>query len=369
MRALAVMSAAVLLAQLPAWGAADFYGTQPQAMDPYASRPSPAMPPPPNFGASLTDITPITAGTPPVIGPPVVGAPPPGGVAPAGAFFAPPPPPATVVQPAGYAKFVQNVRFRYTWVSGDGENNPSEFGMQDVEGAVSFALPNFLFTQTPILVTPGFIAHFWNAPDLPTPPYPASFELPSQVYSAYLDFFWAPQLSPRLAAELDFRLGVYSDFESVTTEAIRPQGYGAGIWQLSPALAVKAGAAYINRVDISLLPVAGVVWTPDPLTRYDITFPNPKLSKFLWTWGTADIWWYVAAEYGGGSWQVESLGDRRMDVNDIRAIAGLEWTGGMFGVKGFAEFGYVFDREVVIEGPTPPLMLDDAFMVRAGLAF
>lgn len=276
---------------------------------------------------------------------------------------------------ADYVRFMQEPRIRYTWLAGDG-SQPMEMDINDIEGAVTFSYANFLFTEYPLLITPGFILHLWSGPTLP----PLMGSMPARAYSGYVDFFWAPRLpmAPQIGAELDFRAGLYSDFESVTEEAFRPQGYGALVLQMSPALAAKGGVAYINRVDIKMLPVFGVVWTPDPRTRWDITFPNPKLASFLATVGCADLWWYVAGEYGGGSWEVDDvtspvingMGGQRVDINDIRAIVGLEWIGGYFGAKGFVEVGYVFERELVAAAaPGVTIELDPTIMLRSGISF
>ena len=355
----------------------------------------PQMPPPPSqpttsLSYSRIQLAQATTVPPVVTGPPVAQgfgtsvAPAP--VAPA---YVAPPPGAGLVQtpgwgvptivPSQYVKFVQSVRLRHTWLAGD--KDPNEFGINDSELAATFAFPNFLLSQQPLLITPGFILHLWDPPALGGPPSPFAGvldgELPPRIYSAYLDFYWTPQLTERLSTELDFRIGLYSDFESAGSNAIRPQGYGAFIWQVSPAWALKGGATYINRVDIKLLPVAGVIWTPNPYTVFDITFPNPKLSHFAWRWGTTDVWWYIAGEYGGGSWEIDNIsaagmmnGGQRVDVNDIRAIAGLEWTGGWIGAKGFLEVGYVFEREVIFQAaPGVVFKPKDTVMVRGGFAF
>ncbi|MCA9268156.1 MAG: hypothetical protein KDA41_06775 [Planctomycetales bacterium] len=364
-------------------GAPDFYGsgfsTVPQAGVaytpsvgiPYAATGVPQMPPPPGLAPPS-----VTANGPVIVNQPISPAPVPQGF---GANVAPALPPAPViVQPAPgavgapmlapafvpteYVKFVQNVRLRHTWLMGN--SDPNEFGINDTEAAATFAYPDFLWSQQPLLITPGFILSFWD------PPAPAGAALPSRVYGGYLDFYWTPKLTERLTAELDFRIGVYSDFEKVSSDAIRPQGYGAGILQLSPTLAFKGGVAYINRVDIEMLPVIGLVWTPNPYTYFDATFPNPKLSHYGWTWGQTDVWWYIAGEYGGGTWEVGSGVRQRVDVNDLRAILGLEWTGGWWGTKGFVEVGYVFNRDIVFDKtPAANFSPDDTFMLRGGLAF
>lgn len=374
--------------------AQDFFSPTPPAAG-YSYAPAmgaPAMPPPPSLtpppGMSNAISGPYVAmQQPPVItAPPVAqgfgtgvapmapGAPP--GAMPAQPYYTQPlaaDPSACWYDPQQYVKFMQSVRLRYTWLAG-GED-PSEFGVNDIEGAVTFAWNSWIFTEQPLLITPGFIFSLWDPPSLAMPPQavppPAGFgELPPRVYSAYLDFYWTPHLTECFIVESNFRIGVYSDFESVGSEAIRPQGYLAGIWQISPTWALKGGAAYINRVQYQILPVAGVIWTPNQFTHFDITFPNPKLSHYGWTWGSTDVWWYLAAEYGGGTWEIDAAGDARMDMDDIRAVLGFEWTGGFWGAKGFVEVGYVFNRELVFDAaPDYTLDLDSTIMVRGGLAF
>ena len=341
----------------------------------------PNMPPPPVQAAPSLSYSPIQlaqATSPPVVvGPPVAQgfgtsvapAIPPPAYAPAPGLLQTPGWGVPTIVPSQYVKFVQNIRLTNTWLAGD--DDPNEFGINDTELAGTFAFPNFLYSQQPLLFTPGFILSFWDPPRLGPPPPANPPQLPSRVYSAYLDFYWTPTITDRLSAELDFRIGLYSDFESASSNAIRPQGYGALVYNCVPngPWAIKGGATYINRADVKILPVFGVIWTPNPYTIFDITFPNPKLSQFAWKWGNTDIWWYLAGEYGGGSWEIDNFGSRRVDINDIRAIAGLEWTGGWIGAKGFMEVGYVFDREVFLEGTGVILKPKDTVMLRAGIAF
>ena len=59
----------------------------------------------------------------------------------------------------------------------------------------------------------------------------------------------------------------------------------------------------------------------------------------------------------------------RVDINDIRLIGGLEWTG-LRDITGFFEVAYVFDREVIyVVAPLQSFKPDDTVMLRAGLAF
>ena len=138
---------------------------------------------------------------------------------------------------------------------------------------------------------------------------------------------------------------------------------------MTPTVALKAGVEYLDRVDIKMLPAVGILWEPDPQTRFDIYFPRPRLSKYWTTWGNTDIWWHVGAEYGGGSWTVDQAVSQRVDINDIRVFIGLDWDR-LNGVDGLFEVGYVFDRDIVYEYTTANnTNLKDTFMLRLGLQF
>jgi hypothetical protein len=179
-------------------------------------------------------------------------------------------------------------------------------------------------------------------------------------------------ITPQFGGDLDVSIGVFSDFNTMTMDSVRLQGTGLLVLAVTPTVALKGGVTYLDRIDVKLLPAGGILWRPNPQTRFDIYFPKPKLAQYLTTIGNTDVWWYVNGEYGGGSWTVARTGiagDRRMDINDIRAGGGLEWTC-QSGVRGFVEAAYVFNRELVFaSGPVVNHELDDSVMVRGGLTY
>jgi len=135
-------------------------------------------------------------------------------------------------------------------------------------------------------------------------------------------------------------------------------------------MTIKGGVEYIDRNDLKLLPAGGVLWEPSPKTRFDISFPRPKLAKYFTTLGANEVWWYVGAEYGGGAWYVRDMGGNPytgpIDINDYRAFAGLDFTRPS-GLTGFVEGGYVFEREIFYVAVQNVFPLEDTFMLRAGL--
>ena len=260
-------------------------------------------------------------------------------------------------------RFVQDVRLRDTYVGGG--NDVHDLGINDTEVAATFTLPNFLTTGQPLFISPAFALHLWDGPISP----PA--DLPANAYSAYLDTQWASDPTLQIGVEMGFRIGVYTDFHTLNDHSLRIQGLGLGVFRLTPTLTFKVGAMYLDRNKIKILPAGGFLWTPTPQVRFDIFFPQPRLSAYLTTVGRYELWWYIAGEYGGGAWTIQRADGTsdRIDINDIRVSAGLEWMGPR-GFNGFVEAGFVFKRQVIyVATPSDSFNPDNSYMVRAGISF
>jgi hypothetical protein len=241
------------------------------------------------------------------------------------------------------------------------------FGIDDSAVQAVFAIP-ILANPTPLYLTPGFTYHAWNGPASGS--FAGSPDLPPRAYDAYLDASWRPQVTSWFSADLAVRVGVYSDFSKVNSDSLRILGRGLGIITISPQWQVAAGVWYLDRLTVKLLPAGGVIWTPNQDTRFAFLFPNPKLSQRLTTIGNADVWGYLAGEYGGGKWTIQRANGASdvVELNDIRAMAGLEWTT-LSGIRGNVEVGYVFDRHIIYKSGTPRAHPSDTLMIRSGIAF
>lgn len=266
-----------------------------------------------------------------------------------------------------WTRLVQEVRFSQAWLwGGDGG---SDLGVNDTEISATLSFPLFGL-QTPFLVTPGFGLHLWDGPISGGP---GTADLPGQTYDAFLDTGWNPVVNNYFSAELGVRVGVYTDWNTFSTDSVRIMGRGLGVLRVSPTCAVKAGVVYIDRNDIKLMPAFGVIWDPSPDRHWEIFFPRPKLACRLTTLANHNLWWYVAGEYGGGAWTIirDAGFTDSFDYNDIRALLGVEWIPETeSGATGFFEVGYVFNRELIYVSLSPPSQeLTDTFMLRGGFAF
>ena len=267
-------------------------------------------------------------------------------------------------------RFLQEVRVDYHYFAAMGSQ---PLGINDLELSSTFALPFLYNRQTPLLITPGFAAHFWQGPES-QPPTPA--DMPPETFDAYLDAAWNPQVNQWFGGELDARVGVYSDFRGFDVQTVRLTGSGLAVVTFNEAFKTKFGIWYLDRVAYKLLPVGGVVWSPNPDVRFDILFPNPKFSQRLTTMGDTDWWWYVSGFYGGGAWTIKRGPDSPLsgsldlvNYNDIRIAVGLEFKRPR-GLTGLFEIGGAFDRQLDYTSLSPATYRpSNTMFLRGSLAY
>ena len=266
-------------------------------------------------------------------------------------------------------RFLQGPRFRHTYIYGG--DSRDDLTTNDTDVSVAFAFPNFLGSTRPLFVVPSFSLHLWDGPDGST-----GADLPANAYSAFLDFGWQSDPNQMFGIELGARVGAFTEFDTFRDESIRILGKALGAFRLTPFTTLKLGAYYLDRNKVKVLPAGGLLWQPNAYTRFDIFFPQPKFARYWRTVGTRDVWWYITGDYGGGSWTIErdDGSDDSVDINDIRVMAGLEW--GLTNLiqvgrrTGFAEIGYVFDRELIYRrSPEDNLYPDDGILFRLGVGY
>ena len=184
-----------------------------------------------------------------------------------------------------------------------------------------------------------------------------------------------------MGVELGVRTGFFSDFQTFNSQSFRILGQGLVRLRVTTQATLKAGVVYMDRLDLKLLPAAGLFWEPDDQARFDLYFPKPKISQYWTSIGNYDLWWYAAGEYGGGSWTVERIPmppitenaySDQIDINDVRLILGMEWGSEpelrLRRRRGFLEIGWVTGREVLYrKDPSESFEMNDTLMIRAGI--
>lgn len=222
----------------------------------------------------------------------------------------------------------------------------------------------------------GFGMHWWEGPKgnppeayimlWPYTPPGLAPDLPPRVYDLYLDLLWQEHWNDVLMTDLMLRPGLFTDFRTTPPQAFRLRGHAIGLVCLSPNLQLVGGVDYINRVDIKLLPVAGVLWRPDEAARLHLVFPQPKLAVRITTRGDNECWAYVAGEYGGGAWTYKTQDESHDEVeySDYRLVFGVEFVRcGQMAPHAQLELGYVFHRRIVLEKQSPDFDPKDTFMI------
>ena len=267
----------------------------------------------------------------------------------------------------------QGVRLRHTWLSGtSGFNDKATTSVEtnDTDVSLVFAIPNFLNSTRAFYIIPSYSQHLWDGPRNGTS------DLPGNAFSGFIDTGWDTNPMQTLGFELGVRVGVFSAFDAVNSDSIYVQGKAVGRLRLTPTATARFGVMYLDRNKIKLLPVAGVLWSPNPDSRFDLVFPEPKIAHYVSTLGNTDVWWYTTAYYGGGVWTIKQTDDSNdeIDLNDIRVMLGLE-----FGKSeqmrqgfrlGFVEVGYAFNRELIYRIRTSSnLDLPDSIVIRGGFSY
>ena len=243
--------------------------------------------------------------------------------------------------------------------------NSRGLGITEMDLRAILALP-IPSRKAPMLITPGFGTYFLN--------WPRSPDLPSQLYDAYVQFRWMYRWNPAIATDFAITPGVYSDFEQGTDEAIRLPGHGAVLWTWTPEWKALVGCAYLDRLENNILPIGGLIWTPDEDVNYEMVFPKPKLAhRVRWLGADTDDlqdWLYLAGEFGGSTWAIARAdgSTARMDYRDWRILLGLEHKAiGRLDYR--FELGYVFERRFLYNSSAIEYNPEDTFMVRVGAVY
>jgi len=216
--------------------------------------------------------------------------------------------------------------------------------------------------KSPLVVTPGFAVRYIDGPLSP--------DLPPRVYDAYMQFRWLNQATPRLGIDLAITPGVYSDFQQSNDEAFRLTCHGAAMWTYGPRWKIVLGAAYINRLDVDVIPIGGLIWTPNEVIKVEALFPRPRIATRFRYFGDVEWWSYLAGEFGGETWAVRRAdgSDDLVNYRDWRVILGVERKV-IHGLDTRLEVAYVFGREIQYRSATPDFTPHGTVMVRGGVTY
>ena len=144
----------------------------------------------------------------------------------------------------------------------------SGFALTEFESALTVAVPAPT-TDFPLLITPMF--------DVRTLAGPVSPDVPPTLYTTGIDFMWVPKVNDRLRGAISVAPMIFSDFQRQDADMFRLTGRAVVQWDAIPErLQVVGGVLYLNRDDVRILPVAGLIWNPNDYWNLELIFPGPK---------------------------------------------------------------------------------------------
>ena len=256
----------------------------------------------------------------------------------------------------------QKALFDATWLAPGGSDG---MGENDLQLQTIFALP-CPTRDSPMVITPGFAVHYLQGPE--------NADLPPRLYESYVDFRWLSQVTPTLGLDLAITPGVFSDFDQGSDDAFRLTGHAAAAWTWNETTKLVLGAAYLDRFDVEVIPIGGVIWTPSDELKFDLVFPHPKISQRIhWSGLVGDEvqdWAYIAGEFTGDAWAIRRSdgSDDLVVLSDYRLVLGMERKV-LGGLSSHFEIGYVFGRRIRYRSDTPDFRPTDTVMLRGGVMY
>jgi hypothetical protein len=258
--------------------------------------------------------------------------------------------------------FFQKLSGSAAWLGNS--SDVSDLALTEFETFAQVGLPAPII-EWPLLVTPGFNWTFIDGSSIT--------DLPPQLYQAYVDFMWLPQIVRGYTLLFSVVPSVFGDFDA---HEFRVTGKGLLIIDAIPErLQLVGGVLYLNRENIRLLPAGGVIWSPADWTRFELIFPKPKLGlRFNVGLGYED-WIYSTAEFGGNTWPIIRESSQNPDgfqdnvtYNDYRLVLGFERK--LQGGAGYRlEAGYVLGRTIRFTSGRGDFDPQDTFLVRGGITY
>ncbi len=180
----------------------------------------------------------------------------------------------------------------------------------------------------------GLAIHWLAGPD--------STDMPPMLFDLQLGY-QRRDIIGDLAYDLACSVLVASDFEGSSHEGIRFPAHAVGYLAFTDTVDLVFGVDFLDRDDVRLLPVGGLLWRPDPALRVELVFPAPRIDFQL----TDSKRLYLRGGLGGGTWSVER--DSELDdlatYRDLQVAIGVDSMGSENHWEAF-EIAYLFDRRL-----------------------
>ncbi len=257
-------------------------------------------------------------------------------------------------------KFVQQLMFDATYLP---RNGRSGVGFTDLDLTTTLAVPFPFSEDSAFMITPDGQVHFVDGPTGP--------DLPPKLYDANLQVALLGKLPDNFVYDVGIQPGFHSDGDNNANYGFRLPYYAVIGYRFTPRLMVGVGAAYLDRHDVHWVPLAGLMYLPDDNTRFELIPPRPRLAHRFQVGYGFERWWYFAAEFGGGEYAIRRASGENdlVDIEDFRAINGVEQISTNGGLGFRIEYGYVFGRHISYTSSTPSFDPPSTLLARAALVY
>jgi hypothetical protein len=234
-------------------------------------------------------------------------------------------------------------RSSVSWLVGNGD----EFGIVSLESFPT--LPPGEKSG----ITTGLGFHFLAGP--------IRTDMPPRLFDFQIGYQRRKWASERFGYDASFRVGAFSDFEGSARKGVRFPGHAVGYYRWNPMVDVLLGVEYLDRDDISLLPVAGLIVTPRAHLRLELVFPRPRIEVQIAQRHSI----HLGGELGGGTWAIErtTMTNDVVTYRDLRLLLGIS-TRDDEGIQSAVEVGYVFGRDLSYRSGAGDFRPHDALLIR-----
>jgi Domain of unknown function (DUF6268) len=199
-----------------------------------------------------------------------------------------------------------------------------------------------------------------------------SFGLPDDLFEYSVGLSWVRPLKDRWIVRSMLGVAMATDNRNTSSDAWQFRGGLFAAYEPNNTWQWVFGAIAIGRNDLPVVPAVGVIWTPRPDVKIDLTFPKPRIQKLLAETESRQQWGYFGMAIGGGTWGLERADrtDDQLTYGDWRVVTGWESlptpvAGERFtrGRRLGLEVGYVFSRDLEFSSGSPDISLSDAVVI------
>lgn len=184
---------------------------------------------------------------------------------------------------------------------------------------------------------------------------PVEVDLNPRLHEFILGYQVRHSISDHFSFDCAATVGFYSDFKGSAREGVRLPAHAVGMFHLNHRTDFVFGVDYLDRDDISVLPVIGISWHDynQMSLRYDLVFPRPRIDFTL----NDRQRLYLMGLLGGGTWDIEMVNGPEdvMSYRDYRIVVGNEKRY-LDGSRRGMELGYAFNRRMTLR--ESPVVLD-----------